>query len=100
MSTLTTNYNLIKPDLTDPADITAMNANWDKIDNQLKSLSDDNASNNTALSNLDKKVDSQKTELTNKVTSEVSKLQTKITYGVDEPSGGNSGDVYIQIIEE
>ncbi len=32
MSTLTPNLGLIKPELTDAADITAMNANWDKID--------------------------------------------------------------------
>lgn len=33
MSTTTTNFGLIKPELTDVADITAMNENWDKIDN-------------------------------------------------------------------
>ena len=38
MSKTTTNFNLIKPELTDPADITAMNENWDKIDEQLKKL--------------------------------------------------------------
>jgi hypothetical protein len=32
MSTTTTNYKLIKPALTDAADITAMNENWDKLD--------------------------------------------------------------------
>lgn len=32
MSTTTTNLGLIKPELADPADITAFNANWDKID--------------------------------------------------------------------
>lgn len=36
MSTTTTNYNLIKPELTDAADITATNENWDKIDLELK----------------------------------------------------------------
>lgn len=39
MSTTTTNYNLIKPALTDaPPDITAMNPNWDTIDAILKEL--------------------------------------------------------------
>lgn len=33
MSTTTTNLGLIKPELTDAADITAMNPNWDKLDN-------------------------------------------------------------------
>ena len=32
MSTTTTNHNFIKPELTDPADITAYNGNWDKLD--------------------------------------------------------------------
>ena len=36
MSTKTQNYNLIKPALTDAADITATNSNWDKIDSELK----------------------------------------------------------------
>lgn len=36
MSTKTTNYKLVKPALTDTADITAMNGNWDTIDNELK----------------------------------------------------------------
>lgn len=35
MSTTTTNYGLHKPELTDAADITAMNSNWDKIDFEL-----------------------------------------------------------------
>lgn len=35
MSTTTTNLGLIKPELTDSADITAYNGNWDKIDEKL-----------------------------------------------------------------
>lgn len=35
MSKTTTNYNLIKPELTDPADITVTNGNWDTIDAEL-----------------------------------------------------------------
>lgn len=37
MSTTTTNYGLIKPELTDAANITAFNENWDKLDRELKS---------------------------------------------------------------
>lgn len=33
---LTTNYNLKKPELTDPADITEINSNYDTIDTELK----------------------------------------------------------------
>lgn len=36
MSTTTKNFNLIKPELTDAADITATNQNWDTIDQALK----------------------------------------------------------------
>ena len=36
MSTKTKNYELVKPELTDTADITAMNGNWDKVDEELK----------------------------------------------------------------
>lgn len=43
MSTTTTNYKLHKPELTDAADITKMNPNWDVVDeklfNALKSVS-------------------------------------------------------------
>ena len=42
MSTTTTNYKLIKPALTDSADITAMNPNWDTIDAELKKKYDPN----------------------------------------------------------
>lgn len=35
MSTLTSNYKFIKPELSDPANITVMNENWDKIDELL-----------------------------------------------------------------
>lgn len=38
MSTLTSNYSLIKPELSDTADITAYNDNWDKIDTELTNL--------------------------------------------------------------
>ena len=38
MSTQTTNYKFFKPDLTDPADITKLNENWDKIDAALGGL--------------------------------------------------------------
>ena len=40
MSTTTANYGLIKPELTDPADITELNENWEKIDTKLKELSE------------------------------------------------------------
>ena len=41
MSTTTTNYGLVKPQLTDPADITALNGNWDTLDQVIKQNKDD-----------------------------------------------------------
>jgi len=37
MSTLTKNFNFFQPELHDPADITELNANWDRIDTELAS---------------------------------------------------------------
>lgn len=39
MSTTTTNFSFIKPELTDAADITQTNANWDALDNLLGNVS-------------------------------------------------------------
>lgn len=36
MSKKTSNYQLVKLELSDPADITALNENWDKLDSELK----------------------------------------------------------------
>lgn len=53
MATKTKNYNLIKPDLTDDADIRVINGNMDVLDNQLKSISDKAGSaSNNAYTNL------------------------------------------------
>lgn len=38
MSTMTTKHGLIKPELSDPADITQFNENWDKIDEKLSNI--------------------------------------------------------------
>lgn len=74
MSTTTPNLGLVKPELTDVADITAMNPNWDKIDetfdnfeqtNHIKSytsleqfgLSDDDMSDTDFAANMDLIVD-------------------------------------------
>ena len=49
MSTTTTNFGLLKPQLTDPSDITQTNQNWDIIDEKLKTIEDglDDAVNNS-----------------------------------------------------
>lgn len=38
MSTKTTNFEFIKPELTDTADITQYNENWDKVDTKFKEI--------------------------------------------------------------
>lgn len=38
MSTTTQNFGLVKPELSDAADITAMNPNWDTIDTELDKI--------------------------------------------------------------
>lgn len=40
MGTTTTNLGLFKPALTDPADITQLNNNWDKVDSEIKRKAD------------------------------------------------------------
>lgn len=67
MALYTTNFNLTKPQLTDPADITAMNDNWDILDDNLSKknistytelsqfgLSDESMSTSDLASNIDK----------------------------------------------
>lgn len=60
MSTLTTNYNLIKPDYADSADIADINGNMDVIDLQMKANADaivpkQNSTDNT-LTTTDKTI--------------------------------------------
>ena len=53
MATKTKNYNLIKPDLTDDADIRVINGNMDVLDNNLKQVSDSvTNTNNNAYSDV------------------------------------------------
>ena len=51
MSKTTTNYGLIKPELTDVADITATNENWDKIDAELKRQASETVDVSTPINN-------------------------------------------------
>lgn len=100
MSTLTTNYKFIKPQLSDPANIEATNPNWDSIDEILKNQGDSTSNAVKVISELRLELTQAQSNLNKKIADEVAKLQPKITYGSETPSGGNSGDVYIQLIEE
>lgn len=52
MAQYTNNFNLLKPELTDAADITKMNGNWDIVDQRLKL-------NDTKVTELEQEVDSK-----------------------------------------
>ena len=53
MATKTANYNLIKPDLTDDADIRVINGNMDVLDNNLKQVAESvTNTNNNAYSDI------------------------------------------------
>ena len=52
MSTTTTNYNLVKPEYTDDADIADINGNMDTIDSQMKTNADNISTNASAISEL------------------------------------------------
>lgn len=56
MSEKTTNYELLKPERTDTADITAYNSNWDTIDTLLKDHSDAKIAHKTKLDEHDTKL--------------------------------------------
>ncbi len=51
MAKYTTNYNLVKPELTDaPPDITVLDYNWDTLDIKIKELSDRSSASETVKS--------------------------------------------------
>ena len=52
MSTNTTNFSLVKPELTDVADITALNGNWDTIDTELNKIGGKQATITGAASSI------------------------------------------------
>lgn len=52
MSTNTTNFSLVKPELTDVADITAINGNWDTIDTELNKIGGKQATITGAASSI------------------------------------------------
>ena len=95
MANKTDGYELVKPTLTDAADITQTNNNWEIIEDALENITlrVENLQSNTSNS-----VNALETTLKQYVNNEVAKLQPKITYGTASPSGGSNGDIYIKII--
>ena len=100
MATTTTKYGFIKPQLTDAADVTATNGNWDKVETELSNLDTKNTNLGTTINQNHQSMLQITEDLNNKVDVEVEKLQPQITFGFDRPSGGYHGDVYIQLLEE
>ena len=91
MATTTSNYNLIKPALTDVADITAFNSNWDTIDTNLKKASESGGTPTMTATSTDgiayTATVSNITELTNGLTITIipnkSSASTSITLNVN-----------------
>lgn len=98
MSLLTTNYEFIKPELTDSADITATNPNWDLLDELIKTLATGLSEAGSEMSVLNVAFSKLNEDLTQNISNSIATCQTKIKYGTGEPSGGKSGDVYIQLL--
>lgn len=94
MSTTTTNYNLVKPEYTDVADIADINGNMDIIDAKMKETADDVATNTSAISGLTTDVGALDTTVSGHTTSIASLSLTKqdaLTKGtVAENTGLNS----------
>lgn len=57
MSKTTTNLKLIKPELTDAADITTYNSNWDTLDNEFRRLDDDLYDTNQKITVIEQTID-------------------------------------------
>lgn len=100
MATTTSKYGFKKSQLSDAADKTANNSNWDLLDTELNSLSTNITTQGERLDEINDTFLSIGNDLNNKIDNEVDKLQPKITFGFDKPTGGYHGDVYIQLIEE
>lgn len=91
MATTTSNYNLIKPALTDVADITAFNSNWDTIDTNLKKASESGGTPTVTATSTDgiayTATASNITELTNGLTitiiPNIASASTSITLNVN-----------------
>ena len=101
MATQTNTYKLVKPELSDAADITGTNVNWGIVDTELQSLNLEVDNNANKITLLEDDFQKQLTVLTNKLTDQtntIKTLQPKIKYGNDEPSDGVNGDIYIQLI--
>ena len=104
MSTTTTNYGLVKPELTDAADITAMNGNWDTLDAKLKEVSDKATDPSILAGKVDKAGDSLTGSLTFNNTGSYHALQkyrllNSVTYGVNVGCGvlGGKGIVSLEV---
>ena len=86
MSTTTTNYKLFKPELSDPADITKMNPNWDTIDAELSKKATLGADGKVLPEQLPEKVNSfeVKVPTTGWTTYETMKMVSVTVSGVTE----------------
>ena len=112
MSTTTTNYNLVKPEYSDDADIADINGNMDAIDTQMKANADAIASNTSSLSTLSTTVSGHTTSISSLSTNKMDKTNLSprgshtvasysefITYINGIISGMSDGETRIECIQ-
>lgn len=102
MSTTTTKLGLVKPEMTDAADITAMNENWDKIDTNIQNSITHIASTNNphgvtkaqvGLGNVDNTSDADKPISTAVQTALDEKANTSNLPNITKNTADTTGDI-------
>ena len=78
MATQTTNYKLVKPEMTDVPDISAINPNWDTLDSKIKTVETNIDTNKTNIRSLTSKVDTNTRNITTNKNN-ISSLTTRVT---------------------
>ena len=92
MATTTINYGLIKPELEDsPPDISVTNANWDILDEELKSHMNEIDTASNLISNLSEEVDQKGDAL------QVNTIVYVATTGNDTTGDGTEGNPFATI---
>lgn len=96
MSTLTKNYNFVKPELTDVADITATNENWDKVDENLLDLNEKVDEQVDELKQADAQMEEQHQQLELSAAKQSTTInRNQLAYAIDTPNDYGPGFVEV-----